>query len=322
MDAPPQKKYCLLIIQQSFHSFAGFLKEALAAKGYEVHVANDIYPASMMGTVLGKLQIPLIFKTTYGYITKNYLAEKKYEVAIIIRGRGVSKQLIAKMSETVPRIIGYNWDTFNFNAAPLAWYSDVNRYYTFDYADAERYHLPVLELFSALPETQGVKIPKYDVSAVGKNYPGRLKYINRVLGVLNPQRVLIRLHENNVFDLLLNFFKHPALYIKYRKHISLRPLSNTAYLDAVGAAEFTIDYANNGQTGITMRCYEAISLQTKLITNNSFIKQSTHFNETNTIVFTDAEADGTLQDTYDMCRKKAFIKNNRGINRFLNDLLK
>nr|WP_294941496.1 hypothetical protein [uncultured Mucilaginibacter sp.] len=321
MDGQPGKKYCLLIVQQSFHSFAGYLKDALIAKGFEVDVANDIYPIGIMGSIMGKLQIPLVFTTTYRHIKKTFLNDKKYELAVIIRGRGVNEKLIKEISKTVPCIIGYNWDTFDFNAAPLAWYRDVDKYYTFDYADASKYHIPVLELFSAMPAPTGAKAIKYDICAIGKNYPGRLKYIHRVLGVLKPQRALISLHENNVFDLLRNFCANPLLYLKYRKYISLAPLNDAAYLDAIGAAEFTIDYANKGQTGITMRCYEAISLQTRLISNNAYITRSACFNQNNTMVFGETEPDTVLTAAYNRCKQTVFIKSHRGINEFINELL-
>src|SRR5690606_12026117 len=102
MNEPSKRKCCLLVVQQNFHSFAGFLKEALTAKGYEVVIANDIYPANVIGSILGKLQVPLIFKTTFRHYMVRYLKGQRYDIAIIIRGRGVSKLLIKKMAETIP----------------------------------------------------------------------------------------------------------------------------------------------------------------------------------------------------------------------------
>jgi hypothetical protein len=209
MDGSPGKKYCLLIVQQSFHSFARHLRTALMAQGFDVHTANDIYPLGLIGSIMGKLRIPLVFATTYRHIKKAFLKDKKYEVAVIIRGRGISGRLIKEIRKTVPRTIGYNWDTFDFNAAPLSWYRDIDKYYTFDYADANKHDIPVLELFSAIPALTGTKAIKYDISAVGKNYPGRLKYIHKVLEVIKPQRVLISLHEDNVFLPGTQLFRKP-----------------------------------------------------------------------------------------------------------------
>lgn len=291
------------------------------AQGFDVHIANDIYPLGLIGSIMGKLRIPLVFTTTYRHIKKKFLKDKKYEVAVIIRGRGISDRLIKEIRKKVPRIIGYNWDTFDFNAAPLGWYRDTDKYYTFDYADADKHHIPVLELFSAIPALTGTKAIKYDISAVGKNYPGRLRYIHRVLEVIKPQRVFIRLHENNIFYLLRNFFASPILYLKYRKYITMSPLNDTDYLDAIGAAEFTIDYAKKGQTGITMRCYEAINLKTKLISNNTYITRSACFNQNNTVVFGEAEPNAALTNAYNQCQKTGFAKEGRDINAFVNGLL-
>lgn len=322
MNESMEKKRCLVVVQKNFHSFAVFLGEALRKKGYEVTIANDIYPANIIGAILGKLRIPLILKTTFRRYVATHLRDTRYDVAIIIRGRGVSRLLIKKMTETIPRIVGYNWDTFDFNPTPLSWFRDVNKYYTFDYADADKYRLPVVELFSAFPVAGGPKEVKYNVSAVGKNHPGRLKYIHRVLSILGPKAAYISLYDQNVFYMLFNFVNSPVLYIKYHKYIRLRPLTNADYLDAIGGAEFTIDYANNDQTGITMRCYEAISMQTKLITNNSYVAKSSYFDESNTVVFVEGESDEALVGAYSECLKATSSGRGRDTNAFVDDLLR
>lgn len=123
------------------------------------------------------------------------------------------------------------------------------------------------------------------MTAIGKNYYGRLKYIHSVLQAIKPESFYLQLHENNVFFGVLNFLKNPGLYLKYWHHINIKPLAHNDYINALSSAEFVIDYANDGQTGITMRCFESIALQTKIITNNSYLLRCEYFNEFNTIVF-------------------------------------
>lgn len=315
-----EPKYCLLIIQRRFHSFEKYIKDALTAKGYTVEVAEDEYPTTLFGKIMGKLQFPLIHRMTYDYMLREHLYKHKYEFALVIRGRGFSKRLVKKMKETVPKIIGYNWDTFNFNQSPLQWFRDVDRYYTFDYVDAEKFSFPTVELFSSLPPDP-VKTIKYDITALGKNYPGRLKYIDQVVNILKPKRFYIQLYENNIFDLILNLTKNPRLYLKYLKYIKFRPLSYIDYLHAIKSAEFTIDYANNGQTGITMRCYESVSLKTKIISNNNYLKRSAYFNDTNAVVFHPSDTAEKLILDYTVCKKTPYVAKIRDIDSFVTDLI-
>src|SRR3954462_3943279 len=116
-----KSKSCLLIMQKKFYSFEKIIKDALISKGFRVEVANDEYPIGITGKILGKLQFPLIHITTCKYITKNFLNNREYDFAIIIKGRGVSKNLIKRMRGSINTIIGYNWDTFNYNSSPSKW---------------------------------------------------------------------------------------------------------------------------------------------------------------------------------------------------------
>jgi hypothetical protein len=321
MNNPENKKRCLLITQKRFHSLDKFLKDALIAKGFEVVVANDEYPESLLGRIMGKMQFPLIFSNTYDYFVEHYLTGEKYDLAIIIKGRGVSEKLVKKMRESIPRIIGYNWDTFDYNPSALKWYKCVDKFYTFDYVDADKYSLPCLELYSALPANTETKTIKYELSAIGRNYPDRLRYMHKVLTILKPSNVYIYLYENNIFELIINFFRNPALYIKYRKHISLKSLTHSEYQNIIRSSEFTIDYANQGQTGITMRCFESIKLKTRIITNNKYLKRSSYFNNTNSVIFNYSDSAEELMVACADCSSQPFKSKTRDINNFVDDLI-
>jgi hypothetical protein len=315
------RKNCLLIMQKRFYSFETFLKNELYAKGFKVEVANDEYPLGIFGRIMGKVQFPLIFITTYRYITKNFLDKNNYDIVLIIKGRGISKRLIEKMKQSVPKIIGYNWDTFKYNRSPLKWFKYATKFYTFDYVDAGQFGIPVVELFSSLTQTSEVKNIRYEVSAVGRNYYGRLKYIDQVMQIIKPAKFYIHLYENNIFDFILNFLRNPGLYAKYKKNISFHPLSDLDYYEAIKSSEFTVDYAENSQSGITMRCFEALSLKTRIITNNYHLSKSSYFNDTNSVIFSPSSQPNDLITKYNACKASTLNSNNRDIGCFIQDLL-
>ncbi len=306
-------------MHREFYLFEKVLVEALEKEGYQVTVASDVYPSRIMGQLLGKLFISIAYKFTYSYIVKNYL-QNRYSLGLIIRGRGISSNLIHKMKESIPCVIGYNWDTFSFNKSPLKWLKYVDKYYTFDYEDAMRHNIPVLELFSAIPKALGQKYIKYNLAAIGKNYPGRLKYIDKVFSILKPESSFLHLHENNIFHMILNFIKNPVMYIKYWNYINLKPLTYNDYVEAISSAEFIVDYSNQGQAGITMRCFETISLQTKIITNNAFIFRSRYFSSENTVLF-NLENETKILRTHVMFTRAPHISSVRTIRDFVTELI-
>ncbi len=310
----------MLIIPNKFYSFHKLIKQGLEAKGYMVTIANDEYPANAIGKILGKLQLPIIFSLTYNYFNKHFLNKERYNLTVIVKGRGMSNKLIDKLKLQSDVVIGYNWDSFKYNKGPLQWYKNVTKYYTFDFEDATNYSIPVLELFSSLEPVQEPKTVKYSFSALFRNHSKRLKYLDNVLSSINTSSAFIYIYEQNIVTCTNNFLRNPSLYLKYWKHIHFKPLPYAKYLEALKFSEFTIDYAHPDQSGITMRCYESLSMNTKVITNNVSTKKSNYFNDFNSIVFP-LNGDSTcLVKNYNACKLKPLKANYRTLSDFINEL--
>lgn len=314
-------KSCLLILPKSFYSFDKYIKETLTSMDFKVTVINDEYPEGIIGKIMGKLHIPLLLPITNRVITKNYLTEKKFDLVLIIKGRGMSVSLISKLKVASPKVIGYNFDSFKYNRAPLKWYNHVTKYYTFDYRDADNYSLPVVELFSSISNCSLNQTPEYEVSAILRNHSKRLNFIDCVLDIIKTKNLFIYIYEKNLFTFLLNFINNPFLYLKYKKFIYFKPLNYKKYIDVLIKSNFTIDYAHPKQSGITIRCFEALSTQTKIITNNTYVKRNSLFNDNNTIIFHGNGNSSTLKYNYERIFNSKIKKCQRTINDFINDLI-
>ncbi len=292
----PEKR-CLLIMPRHFYSFEQLFTEELHRRGYVVTVANDEYPAGTVGKLMGKLRIPLIKSITDRELSKTFLDGQHYELALIFKGRGITESLIRKIRECADEVIGYNWDSFTFNNAPLQWMRGASGYYTFDYRDAETHAIPVVELFSSAnlgDELAPVRKDIY-VSAIFRNHSRRLAYLDRVLKVLGTENCRIFIYEQNLFFFLLNFLHSPWLYWKYRRYVSFQSLSYEDYTDLMRRSRYTIDYAHPDQSGLTMRSFEALSAGTKIITNNSYISHSNYFDNSNAVLFPESGSSESLK---------------------------
>lgn len=282
-------KSCLLIIPKHFYSFKDQFTQHLQNRGYSVTVANDEYPEGKLGLLLGKLKFPLMRRFTRRKFEEDFLPNASYDLTIIFKGRGISLKLISSLKQISKRIVAYNWDSFKFNSNPLSWKDQVDKYCTFDIQDSDRYNIPLVELFSNL---EGDNLPSekevgYKFSAVFRNHSDRLKYLDKVIRHfdINDKDIFIYIFEQNEFFKVLNFLNSPILYMKYRKYIHKNSLIYDAYIDAIGKSVYTLDYAHPKQTGLTMRCFDALNMQTKIITNNVYIQSSPTFKEVNPIVY-------------------------------------
>jgi len=314
-------KTCLLIAPISFYSYSEYIKNTLILRGYNVTVSNDEYPANTIGKILGKLRIPLLMYLTCKTITQKYLQGKSYDLVLIIKGRGMSAKLIKRLKEVSPKVIGYTYDSFRYHKAPAKWFNYVDKFYTFDYLDSERYNIPVIELFSSFPESHNSQKYTYEISVITRNHSDRLKYIDQVLSHLNMEKKFIYIFEQNIFTFIQNFIKSPLLYFKFRKHISFKSLSYAEYSKALQESNFTIDFAHPSQSGITIRCFEALSSGTKIITNNPFVSRYKYFNETNTIIYNNTTDPEILRKQFSLIENNTPDKHNRTISNFIEYLI-
>jgi hypothetical protein len=314
------RRNCLLIAPNSFYSYSQYLKAAISAQGYDVTICNDEYPANNLGKIMGKLRIPALKTITSKVITRDYIEGKSYNLVIIIKGRGLSTGLINHLRQVSGRVVGYTYDCFRFHPAPLDWYKELDNFYTFDYRDAEKHGIPVVELFSSFRDEPGPKKITHELSAIVRNHSDRLSYIDKVVSALAPETVFIYIFEKSFFTFLQNFLTSPRLYLKYRRHIHFKSLSYQAYCSALKNSEFTIDFGLPVQTGTSIRCFEALSVQTKVITSNDFIYRHPGFTGDNALVFNYTDSTAELKKSYSAMKGKLPLKHNRSIADFVNDL--
>ncbi|MFG1230460.1 CgeB family protein [Xanthobacter wiegelii] len=313
----------LLVAPLHFYSFAGAIKKCKEADGYDVALANDEYPNNIFGKILGKLSAyGLLSKLTRRRFADEVLKKgDAYDICVVVKGRGLSPELVGDLLKVSRRVIGYNFDSFAFNASPLRWLASATKYYTFDIADARRNKLPRLDLFSLITPDPAPKKTSFRMSAILRNHSTRLKYVDRVLQETGETDVFIYIFELNLITFVFNFLSNPALYLKYRKHIHFKSLPYSEYLRVMRESSFTIDFAHPKQSGITMRCFEAAAAQTKIITNNRYVLEHPFFDPSNTIVHDISGGDGTLKKTYEAMSPRVPDARYRSLSMFLDELM-
>lgn len=279
------KKRCLLILPRSFYSFAGVVERGLKELGYATVVANDEYPQGMLGKIMSKLGLPLARTITRRVLKQKYLDGQHYDLVLVIKGRGLDEETAAELCLYGNQVVGYHFDSFGYDRGPARWRNCLPRVCTFDYRDAAEHGLPLVELFTSMPQAIKSGGPRYRVSAIMRNHSERLKYLDQVMRAFADQPSFIYIFEANLLTFIANFVRHPFLYWKYRSYISRKPLPYDDYVRVIAESDFTIDYAHPKQTGITIRCFEALSTGTRLITNNPFVKNCSLFDEANAIIF-------------------------------------
>ncbi len=320
MSAPAAGR-CLLILPKSFYSFTAVIERGLQELGYETVVANDEYPYGLFGRVLGRLGLRVSRLLTRRALNQEFLAGQTYELILIIKGRGLDHDMVTQLRAHAGTVIGYHFDSFGYDSGPARWCKSLPRVCTFDYRDAQAHGLPVVELFTALPAQAPLQQRRYRVSAIMRNHSQRLVYLDTVMRALGTQDAFIYILEANLFTFVANLVRHPLLYFKYRRFISRRPLPYAQYVQALADSEFTLDYAHPKQTGITLRCFEAAGVGTRIITNNPHVLTSPNFTNSQVIVHPPGAPAAELRNRHQTLRQQTPQARQRSVQDFLHDLL-
>lgn len=311
---------CLLITPKRFYIFHKFLAEALESRGYEVSVVNDEYPENIIGVLLGNF-IPVISKLLTLRFFRKYLSQNvTYDLVIIVKGRGISRESIKCLRSYAKKIVGYNFDSFLYNPSPLQWMKTVDKYATFDHQDSMDHGLKKIELFASIEDAHSIE-KTTDLSVVLKNHSNRLLYLDQISCLFSRLKSEIFIYERNFITFIKNFMVHPLLMFKWRKYISFKPLNYSYYLDMLNRSVYTLDFAHPKQTGTTIRCFEALACNTKIISNNKYILKNPAFNQDNAIIY---PLNGNVEELYHLMKEKRKVNSEfkaRSINDFVDQLL-
>jgi len=318
---PAAKRRCVLIAPLSFYSFARSLAEGLGQLGYEVELLNEEYPANSFGKVLGKLALPFLRRMTLKGLQRELAARKPYDLALIIKGRGLGPESIFYLRTVCRRIVAYNFDSFRFNPSPLDWKHLTDRFATFDIDDAAETGTPLVHLFSSADAP--IKLERgYDISIIQRVHSDRLAYADKLLRALPAgTRSFVFLYESSPLTFALGLVRHPLLYLRLWKYISFKPLPYTEAMAALGDSRVTFDFAHPHQSGITVRCFEAQSLGVAVLTNNQAAATSSLFAPGSIALLPRQASPQAVSDLVRSLQARLPTPRRRSLNDFLDDLL-
>lgn len=286
----------LLITPFRFYGYSNNLRIAFENSGYEVSMMNDEFPVNDFGALLGYLNLELSRTLSRRAMRRKLMNDDvQYDMTFIIKGRGISVGLLEDLRRYSKRIVAYNFDSFGYFPHPLKWLKEVDEYHSFDFKDCEKYGLRRLDLYSSFNDVELKNERKYAISAVVRNHTERVKFIDEILKKIDGS-IFVHIYEKSIVTLVLNFFTNPISMWRLRRHISLNPLPYEKYQEVIAGSVATIDYAHPKQTGLTIRCWEALSCGTKIVSNNKRLVAHEDFPNDSFLIWDSGTSEKELKD--------------------------
>lgn len=292
----------IIIAAPNHYGLLQRFKENLEAMGFDTVVVPDDIPVN----IGFKNKLIHILKKTFTK-EKSFKREKKiefrtqqqidllnkkqvsqFDYALIIRPDLFSNDLISYLKSKSNILCGYQWDGLDRFPAVYDKIDFFDRFFVFDKSDLSKNLnlLPITNFYFDDIESRENTVDVYFLGSYMKNRIDPLVNLSKKLSDLN-------------LSLSINLsVKSSEKFEKFNSGmITLidRPISFKTNLINASQSRIIIDFANGIHNGISMRAFESIGFQKKLITNNILIKECDFYNPNNIFVIENDNLDGIDQ---------------------------
>lgn len=148
----------------------------------------------------------------------------------------------------------------------------------FDKKDSEAYHYQYNPQFfcpSWYDSIRNVNPAPYDISFVGRDCNGKMQNVEQIIDILNSNKPI----TSNIY------FVAPKWYLFFKNKKYKKMLSFKEVLQEEMKATALLDIVKNGQNGYSLRVFDALCNEKKLITNNLNIIEEEFYDSNNVFVY-------------------------------------
>lgn len=271
----------ILFISPEFFNYEKHITLELVSKGAMVDFYNERPSNSILTKGLIRVNKNLIKKKIDAYYHEILIKikNKKYDFFFLIKGESIPSFFLKELKINQPNcsFIYYNYDSFQEYPTLVKLLNFFDKKITFDRKDAEKYSLDFLPLFytsTYRENTNKTSQEKYTLSFIGSIHTDRYKVAHKVDQVLKNQgySTFIYFYAPNRISLWLkklfdkNFKGFKLKYIQYKS------LTEKEIIRIYESSTIILDICKPFQNGLTMRTFEALAMDKKLITTNQNIK--------------------------------------------------
>ncbi len=284
----------MLLFMTTFYHYHKDVIAALERQGWEVTWFSDKIDLSSSERLINKVAPGVINRRFDRYFDGciESVKGKTYDQMMIIYGASFMKaHHIAKLRETFPGVplTYYAWDSVvNFPSIKTL-FELSDRAYTFDRQDAETYgvgHLPLFFVKRNREET----VCEYDASTVMSFFYEKYHSLKRIYDRLSQDDrkiyMFLRL-AGPVYRLKMKLMHRHIFRDLPAEAFSLDPLPKEETLRIFAHSRAIIDCPLPGQNGLTMRTFEVLACNKKLITTNRNIAAYDFYTPDNILIIED-----------------------------------
>jgi hypothetical protein len=253
---------------------------------YDDRPSNDFFSKAII-----RINKNFIAKTIDSYYSKIIGEIVNQSVSIdyilFVNPESIREKNINLLKKAFPaaKFILYMWDSFGNRKhnRELLPYFDAK--FTFDPKDAQEHNLTLLPLFYIDEYSEVTCDYQYDLLFIGTAHSDRYNFIERIKMQLT-MGLSIKLYfflSSKLLYVIRKIKDKEFRKVKYNE-ISFQSLGHKENAKFMANSRIILDINHPQQLGLTMRTFETLGAQRKLITTNRDVKSYDFYNENNILV--------------------------------------
>jgi len=250
---------------------------------------------------------------------------KEYDYIFVNRGEVITEVFLSEFKKQHPdcKSIFYTWDSFKNCPHSEKVIPYFDRKFSFDPEDAKKYGLEFRPLFF-LDVFRDTKPPlkqfKFDLMFLGTAHSDRYILTNKIID-------WCQAHNLNTFSffwmqgrlvyVFKSLFDKSFKKIDYKK-LSFKSLTSKEIISLYENSKVVLDINHPEQKGLTMRTFETIGAQRKMITTNAEIEKYIFYNPNNIkiidrkniqldLAFFESDYEAIDQEVYNQCSIEGWL---------------
>ncbi len=280
----------VLFIGPQFFGYAQDIISELLNEGAEVDFLPDRPFSSALLRAVTRFQRRLILPFADKFILDSVerFGRKHYDLIFVVQGEGLSPQTLFRLRRSFPnaRFVWYLWDSLKNKKALIPNISAFDECYTFDVGDSKFYGMNFRPLYFSPGFMHGaVQNHKYQLSFIGTAHSDRFEIVSNLIKVLPEKTACFwYLYLQAPWVFWAQKLANPSFRRASISNFHFNPMPREEVQGVFFDSLAILDIEHPGQTGLTMRTFEAMGAHKKLVTTNALVKDSDFFNPNNILV--------------------------------------
>ena len=282
----------ILFVSANFFGYEKAIANRLRELGAEVDFYNERPSDSVLSKGIIRVNKNFYFKKIKSYYQKilKETGRRNYDFFLLIKGETVPLFFLKKFKQDHPsaKMIYYSYDAVQEYPKFLKLYSYFDQNFTFEPKDAHQYNLhfrPLFFLNDYQQTTEDLSI-KNDVVFIGSAHTDRYligEKVKEICATKNLKTYFYYYAQSKAAFLLKKVFDQNLKKFDLKK-LSFKKLKHSEIAEIYSQSRSVLDINKPFQDGLTMRTFETLASDKKLLTTNSDINNYPFYDAENIMI--------------------------------------